>query len=228
MVSAVLKVVGGKQDGKLIPLTTKKFLIGREQDCHLRPNSDSVSRHHCVITVDDFTVHVRDLGSSNGTYLNNIRIAGLREVKNGDRLRIGSLEFEFGVRKGVPAPVGVGAGSSSSTASVHAPDPGGPEAPATDETAMLAASDTVVMKVFKESPATPAEPPLSPEEDKALAESPTAIMTAAATETIFLFISQFPLENDFDYGAKFASVSADLRIAPISLLVGGINPRPAR
>ena len=32
MLNAVLKVVGGKQDGKLIPLGTKKFLIGREQD----------------------------------------------------------------------------------------------------------------------------------------------------------------------------------------------------
>ncbi len=43
MLHAVLKVVGGKQDGKLILLNTKKFLIGREQDCHLRPGSESVA-----------------------------------------------------------------------------------------------------------------------------------------------------------------------------------------
>lgn len=93
MLSAVLKVVGGKQDGKLIPLGTKKFLIGREHDCHLRPNSESVSRHHCVITIDDFSVRVRDLGSSNGTYLNGTRIIGAQPAADGDRLTVGGLEF---------------------------------------------------------------------------------------------------------------------------------------
>ncbi len=93
MLNAVLKVVGGKQDGKLIPLTTKKFLIGREHDCHLRPNSESVSRHHCAITIDDFSVRVRDLGSSNGTHLNGTRIVGSQPATNGDRLTVGGLEF---------------------------------------------------------------------------------------------------------------------------------------
>ena len=107
MINAVLKVVGGKQDGKLIPLTTKKFVIGREQDCHLRPNSDSVSRHHCVISLDDFSVQVRDLGSSNGTLLNDVRVLGVQQAKSGDRLKIGSLEFEIVYSN---RPVAVGAG----------------------------------------------------------------------------------------------------------------------
>ena len=93
MLNAVLKVVGGKQDGKLIPLSTKKFLIGREHDCHLRPNSESVSRHHCAITIDDFSVRVRDLGSSNGTHLNGTRIIGSQPASNGDQLTVGGLEF---------------------------------------------------------------------------------------------------------------------------------------
>ena len=46
MLRAELKVIGGKQDGSTIPLATKKFLVGREQDCQLRPTSESVSRHH--------------------------------------------------------------------------------------------------------------------------------------------------------------------------------------
>ena len=95
MLHAVLKVVGGTQDGKLIPLQTSKFLIGREQDCHLRPGSESVSRHHCAISVDDYTVRVRDLGSSNGTWINGKRIIGVQESQPGDRLRVGSLEFEI-------------------------------------------------------------------------------------------------------------------------------------
>ena len=95
MLQTVLKVVGGKQDGKLIPLNTKKFLIGREQDCHLRPGSESVSRHHCAITIDDFTVRVRDLGSSNGTSINGKRIIGVHEAKPGDALQVGNLDFEI-------------------------------------------------------------------------------------------------------------------------------------
>ncbi|MHC4876625.1 MAG: FHA domain-containing protein [Planctomycetota bacterium] len=107
MLQALLKVVGGKQDGKLIPLDTKKFLIGREQDCHLRPGSESVSRHHCVINVDEFSVRVRDLGSSNGTFLNGTRIIGVQEAHPGDLLKVGSLEFEM-VFSEAAAPVAVG------------------------------------------------------------------------------------------------------------------------
>ena len=63
MLQSVLKVVGGKHEGKTIPLM-KKFIVGREEDCHLRPNSDLVSRHHCVFTMDDYTLRLRDLGST--------------------------------------------------------------------------------------------------------------------------------------------------------------------
>lgn len=151
MLSAALKVLGGKQDGKLIPLATKKFLIGREQDCHLRPNSDSVSRHHCVITIDDFAVHVRDLGSSNGTHINSVRIIGLREVKNGDRLRIGSLEFEFVCRKVAAVAPATPGGSEFSLDEFALPD-----AAPTEETAVMAKSDTVVVapQPVSEPPAT--------------------------------------------------------------------------
>jgi hypothetical protein len=107
MLHAVLKVVGGKQDGKLIPLNTKKFLIGREQDCHLRPASESVSRHHCAITIDDFTVRVRDLGSSNGTSVNGKRILGVHEANPGDALQVGNLDFEIVFSK-AGAPVAAG------------------------------------------------------------------------------------------------------------------------
>lgn len=176
MLNAALKVLGGKQDGKLIPLATKKFLIGREQDCHLRPNSDSVSRHHCVITVDDFTVHVRDLGSSNGTFLNNIRLVGLREAKNGDRLRIGSLEFEIVARKG--APVAVATPVPSSTGSEFSiSDFALPDVAPVEETALIAKTDTVVMKlseVAKESAAA-SETIELPDLPEPLSESDTAV-----------------------------------------------------
>lgn len=94
MIQAELKVVGGKHDGKVIPLAVGKFLVGREKDCHLRPNSEMVSRHHCVFTTDDYTVRLRDLGSTNGTTVNGERIRGEVVLKPGDHVSFGKLEFE--------------------------------------------------------------------------------------------------------------------------------------
>ncbi|MEZ6048990.1 MAG: FHA domain-containing protein [Planctomycetaceae bacterium] len=79
---------------RIIPLNTSKFLVGREQDCHLRPNSEMVSRHHCVFVLDDYTVRLRDLGSTNGTFVNNQRVQGIVPLRAGDLVRIGKLDLE--------------------------------------------------------------------------------------------------------------------------------------
>ncbi|HQX52248.1 MAG TPA: FHA domain-containing protein [Planctomycetaceae bacterium] len=103
MVSAELKVIGGKHAGQVILLNRRKFLIGREQDCQLRPNSEMVSRHHCVFSVDDYSVRLRDLGSTNGTLVNGERIRKDVVLVAGDKVVIGNLEFELVIRPGVTA-----------------------------------------------------------------------------------------------------------------------------
>ncbi|MFO1019315.1 MAG: FHA domain-containing protein [Planctomycetales bacterium] len=100
---AELKVVEGKHQGAVIPINRKKFLVGRESDCQLRPNSDLVSRHHCVFAVDEYGVRLRDLGSTNGTYVNNERISGQVALNDGDKVRIGKLVFQVSIRSSVPA-----------------------------------------------------------------------------------------------------------------------------
>jgi len=97
MLQAKLRVASGKQEGSEIPLPPGKFLVGREEDCHLRPNSDLVSRHHCVFTVDEFTVRLRDLGSTNGTFVNGERIRGAVVLNQGDRVVIGKLELDVAI-----------------------------------------------------------------------------------------------------------------------------------
>jgi pSer/pThr/pTyr-binding forkhead associated (FHA) protein len=91
-----LIVASGKNRGKEIPLPGQQFLIGRGEGCQLRPASERISRKHCAILVAEGRVTVRDLGSTNGTVVNGERIAGERELKNGDKLNVGGvLEFEI-------------------------------------------------------------------------------------------------------------------------------------
>ena len=47
-----LIVVRGKPEGKVIPLAGPKFKIGRGETCHLRPNSEQVSREHAEFTLE--------------------------------------------------------------------------------------------------------------------------------------------------------------------------------
>ena len=104
MLSAKLLVRGGKHDGRTIPLPKGRFLIGREQDCNLRPASDLVSRHHCVFHVDDFTVRLRDLGSTNGTLVNGDPLTGEKALKAGDKVVVGRLHFEVALADVAKAP----------------------------------------------------------------------------------------------------------------------------
>lgn len=118
MLQVELKILGGKHQGKTIPLTTKKFLVGREADCQLRPNSDLVSRHHCVFLQDEYSVRLRDLGSTNGTAVNGEPVHGEVMLKTGDRITIGKLELEMVIRqvaevKAPPMPAAISPGDST-------------------------------------------------------------------------------------------------------------------
>jgi predicted component of type VI protein secretion system len=161
-----LKVIEGKQTGTLIPLTREKFLIGREEDCQLRPNSDLVSRHHCVIAIDDFTVRIRDLGSTNGTFVNNQRITTQVVLKQGDQIRIGKLAFEIQIQvvtapkpkapEAVPEPVAIdytqGVSTQETTTELVVPPENGQNPMET--TTQMYSGDTTVVTV----PPVPASP----------------------------------------------------------------------
>jgi len=90
-----LVVLAGAKEGAEIPLKKDKFVIGRAKDCTLRAGSEAISRHHCAVMKGDQGVSVRDLGSRNGTYVNEEKITGETALKDGDNLRVGTLEFRF-------------------------------------------------------------------------------------------------------------------------------------
>jgi pSer/pThr/pTyr-binding forkhead associated (FHA) protein len=89
-----IKLLSGSSAGKEIKIPVNKFMIGRASDCHLRPHSDLISRHHCVLLIEEGFCAVRDFGSRNGTFVNEEQVVGQRELKNGDKLKVGNLDFE--------------------------------------------------------------------------------------------------------------------------------------
>jgi pSer/pThr/pTyr-binding forkhead associated (FHA) protein len=90
-----LVVASGKSAGRSIAIKRNKLLIGRAEECDVRPLSEEVSRRHCAVTVGPTDVWVEDLGSRNGTFVNGTRIETKTRTKvaDGDLIRVGSLEL---------------------------------------------------------------------------------------------------------------------------------------
>jgi predicted component of type VI protein secretion system len=109
----------GKMEGKSIPITLSQFLIGRDPQCQLRPASALISKRHCALLVREGKAFVRDFESTNGTLVNDELVKGEKELHQGDRLKIGPLDFRVeletpaAVNKPTPVPKPAAAVASS-------------------------------------------------------------------------------------------------------------------
>ncbi len=85
-----LKVTDGPYKGRIFSFTQHdSFLIGRSPDAHLcLPNDRFFSRNHCLLEMNPPHSYLRDLGSTNGTFLNGHRVQDAF-LKNGDRIQCG-------------------------------------------------------------------------------------------------------------------------------------------
>ena len=77
---------------KFFPLPSSVTVIGRRHSCDLCIPLMSVSRRHCQLNYDDEVLKIRDLGSHNGTYLNDKRIDEA-VIQAGNSIKIGPLTF---------------------------------------------------------------------------------------------------------------------------------------
>ena len=90
-----MKVLQGKPHGHCLRFAKGEFIFGRGPECHVRPNSDWVSRQHCLLRVADDGVSLRDLGSSNGTLVNGLLVTEERRLHDGDTLQLGPLVLQL-------------------------------------------------------------------------------------------------------------------------------------
>ena len=92
MAGLILEIVEGQEAGKQIPLSGP-LDVGREGVQISLPNDTQVSRRHARVAPQNGVAVVEDLGSTNGTYVNEQEIHSPRQLSPGDRLRIGLTVF---------------------------------------------------------------------------------------------------------------------------------------
>jgi serine phosphatase RsbU (regulator of sigma subunit) len=100
-----LVVVEGEGTGRRMELGAKPIVIGREPPADLVLPDNRISRKHCRVGLVLDDVFVTDLGSSNGTWIDGVRIQGNTFLRVGGRLRLGDLtvEHEWRARREVEA-----------------------------------------------------------------------------------------------------------------------------
>ncbi len=89
----MLRGVSGATFGKVFPINGVT-VIGRNPECDISIPTDEISRRHAELRVSQDGVMVEDLGSANGTFVNDRRVT--RELcKHGDELRFDQLRFQL-------------------------------------------------------------------------------------------------------------------------------------
>lgn len=118
----MLRGVSGATFGKIFPIAGVT-VIGRNPECDISIPTDEISRRHAELRPSQDGVMVEDLGSANGTYVNDRRVT--RELlKHGDELRFDQLRFQV-VAPGREMAAGPSAAAAQAAAQASAPSTGG-------------------------------------------------------------------------------------------------------
>lgn len=91
---AFITVVQGVREGSQFPLSQSAKKIGRDSQCEIHLSDSETSRNHAVVEVRGGHYWIRDLGSSNGTFVNDRKVEE-RRLYHGDRIQIGKQTLLF-------------------------------------------------------------------------------------------------------------------------------------
>ena len=92
---ARLLLTDGPQAGQHFVLDDRPCTIGRQPGLQIVLDAPEVSRQHARVTQTQGRSFIEDLGSSNGTYLNRLRVPGRSELRDQDELQIGPFHLVF-------------------------------------------------------------------------------------------------------------------------------------
>jgi two-component system, cell cycle response regulator len=92
---ACLVVIHGDNIGHKYDLDVKVLTIGRARDNDICVNHRSVSRNHVEVHVDERGAQLRDLRSTNGTFVNDQQVGGNVYLRDGDRIKVGRTVFKY-------------------------------------------------------------------------------------------------------------------------------------
>lgn len=90
-----LRMTAGPAAGRVYEIG-ESLRIGRHPYNDVSIGDPSVSRYHCWVMLHGVGFVVEDLGSTNGTFVNGEKVQGRRIIRAGDRVRVGTVEFNFG------------------------------------------------------------------------------------------------------------------------------------
>jgi diguanylate cyclase (GGDEF)-like protein len=94
---AYLVVLAGASVGEMYKIEGEKTVIGRGQRAQIRLFDDGISREHAQVLIEGSQIILQDLGSTNGTYCNGLRV-DKKELADGDKILVGSttiLKFTY-------------------------------------------------------------------------------------------------------------------------------------
>lgn len=138
-----LLVLQGPDKGRRYELPDVPAALGRESR-QIPITDHTVSRRHCQLEPVQGQWVLKDLGSSNGTYINGLKVNGTQELRLGDQIRIGRTLMVFGGMAGIHAAnssqIALAGGDAMDSSIIHA-------IPASDDSVVLAVPDPAAAAV---------------------------------------------------------------------------------
>ena len=143
----ILQVVRGRSANTTLKLSDAVTSIGRHDDCQIRIKSSQVSRRHCELFEAGGKLAIRDLGSSNGTFVNGKKITGQQVLKSGDELTVGTVTLRV-------SKLGQGAPVASEPSPASAPKPKASDTAVVDAIPVEDDEDDFEMELGEDQPAS--------------------------------------------------------------------------